>query len=156
LCFQKARVLEKDRHDVSPDEVRSYFDTVAGQLKAIPLPFVWNVDETRVRCPKRIAEPEIIVATNPKPGSVTVPEERDDAQLTLLTAISAFRGSTCPLFISKLKRFEKALLVVQKLYEGHDYAIRSAPRTFITEALFIDWLDTIFLPRISELRRKFD
>jgi transposase len=29
LCFQKARV-EKNQHDVSPDEVRSYFDTVAG------------------------------------------------------------------------------------------------------------------------------
>jgi hypothetical protein len=41
LSFQKARVLEKDGHDVSPDEVRSYFDTVAGQLKAIRSPFVW-------------------------------------------------------------------------------------------------------------------
>jgi hypothetical protein len=54
LCFQKARTLEKDRRGVSPDEVGSYFDTVAGQLKAISSPFVWNVDETRVRCPKRI------------------------------------------------------------------------------------------------------
>jgi hypothetical protein len=79
LCFQKVRVLEKDRHDVSPDEVRSYFDTVAGQLKAIPSPFVWNVDATTVGCPKRVAQPEVIVVTNTKPGSVTVPEERDDA-----------------------------------------------------------------------------
>jgi hypothetical protein len=71
-------------------------------------------------------------------------------------AISAFVDSTCPLFISKLKTFEKALLGAQKLYEGYDYAIRSASRTFITEILFIDWLDTIFLPPISEFRRKFD
>jgi hypothetical protein len=97
LCFQKAGVLEKDRHDVSPDEVRSYFDAVAGQLKAIPSPFVWNVDETRVGCSKRIEHPEVIVAANRKPGSVTVREDRDDAQLTLLTAISAFGDSTCPL-----------------------------------------------------------
>jgi hypothetical protein len=90
LCFQKAYVLEKDRHDVSPDEVRSYFDTVASQQKAIPSPFVWNVDRTRVGCPKRIAQPEVIVATNTKPGSVTVPEERDDVQLTMLTVISMF------------------------------------------------------------------
>jgi hypothetical protein len=131
LCFQKARVLEKDRHDVSSDEVRSYFDTVAGQFKAIPSPFVWKVDETRVGCPKWIPQPEAIVATNTKPGSVKVPEERDDAQLTLLMAISAFGDSTCPLFVSKLKTFEKALLAAQKLYEGHDCAIRSAPRTFI-------------------------
>jgi hypothetical protein len=156
LCFQKARILENDRHDVSPDEVKSYFDTVAGQLKAISSPFVWNVDETRVGCPKRIAQPEGIVVTNRKPGSVTVPEERGDAQLTPFTVIPAFGDSTCPLFISKLKTFGKALLTAQKLYEGHDYAIRSAPRTFITEVLFIDWLDTIFMPRISEFRRKFD
>jgi hypothetical protein len=156
LCFRKARVLEKDRHDVSPDEIRNYFDTVAGQFKAIPSPFVRNVDETRVGCPKMVAQPEVIVATNTKPGSVTVPEERDDAQLTLLTAISVFRDFTCPLFISKLKTFEKALLAAQKLYEVHGYAIRPAPRTFITEILFINWLDTILLPRISEVRRKFD
>jgi hypothetical protein len=154
LCFQKPRVLEKDRHDVSPDEVRSCFNTVAGQLKAIPSPFVWNVDETRAGRPKRIAQSEIIVATNTKPGSVTVPEKRD--QLSLLTAISAHGDSTYPLFISKLKTFEKALLAAQKLYEGHDYALRSAPRTFITKVLFIDSLDTIFLARISELRWKFD
>jgi hypothetical protein len=156
LGFQKARVLEKDRHDVSPNEARSYFDTVAGKLTAFPSPFVWNVYETRVGCPKRIAHSEVIVATNTKPGSVTVPEERNDAQLTLLTAISAFGDSICPLFISKLKTFEKAILAAQKVYEGHDCAIRSAPRAFITEVLFIGWLDTIFLPRISDLRRKFN
>jgi hypothetical protein len=133
LCFQKAQLLDKDRHDVSPDEVRNYFDTVAGQLKAIPSPFVQNVDETRVGC-----------STDTKPGSITVPEKQDDAQLTLLTAISAFRDSICPLFISKLKIFEKAFLAAQKLCEGHDYAIRSAPRTFITEVISIDSLDTIF------------
>jgi hypothetical protein len=111
LCFQKVRVLEKDRHDDSPDEVRSYFDTVAGQLKAIPSPFVWNVDETRIGCPKKIAQPEVIVATNTKPGSVTVPKELDDAQLTQVTAISTFGDSTCPLSIFKLKTFENHFLL---------------------------------------------
>jgi hypothetical protein len=129
---------------------------VAGQLKAIPSPFVWNLDKSKVGCPKRTGQPEVIVVTNTKPGSVMIPEERDEAQLTLLTAISAFGDSTCPLSISKLKTFEKVLLAAKILYEGHDCAIRSAPRTFITEVLFIDWLDTIFLPRISELLRKFD
>jgi hypothetical protein len=114
-CFQKARVLENDRHDVSPDKLRSYFDTVADQLKVIPSPFVCKVDETRVGCPKRIAQPEVIVATNRKPGSVTVLEEWDDAQLTLLTAISAFRDSTCPLSISKLKTFEKTSCCAEPL-----------------------------------------
>jgi hypothetical protein len=117
---------------------------------------ILDVNETMVGCPKRIAQPEVIVASNMKPGSITVPEEWDDAQLTLLTAISVFGDSTCPLFISKLKPFKKTLLASQKLDKGHDCAIRSAPRTFITEVLFIDWFDTIFLPRISELRRKFD
>jgi hypothetical protein len=64
-----------------------------------------------VGCPKRTAQPEVIVATNTKPGSVPVPEERDDAQLTLLTAIVALGDSTCPLFISKLKTSEKHFLL---------------------------------------------
>jgi hypothetical protein len=62
---------------------------MAGQLKAIPSPFVSNVDETALGRPKRIAQPEVIVSTNTKPGEATVPEERNDPQLTLLTTISA-------------------------------------------------------------------
>jgi hypothetical protein len=86
---------------------------------------------------------------------VTIPEVRDDPQLTLLTASSTFGDSTWPLFISKLKKFEKMLLAAHKLHAGPDYLIRSVPKTFITELLVIDWLESILLPRISELRTKF-
>jgi hypothetical protein len=43
----------------------------------------------------------VIVASGTKPGSVTIPEIRDDAQLTLLTVISPFGDSVYPYFISK-------------------------------------------------------
>jgi hypothetical protein len=102
------------------------------------------VDETRVGCPKKIAPPEVIVTTNTKLGSVTLREARNDMQLILLTALSAFGDSTYTLFISRFKIFENALLAAQKLYEGHDYTIRSAPQAFTTEVLFIDWLKTNF------------
>jgi hypothetical protein len=145
-CFQKARVLEKDRHDISPDEVRSYFDTVAGQRKAIPSPFVWNMDETRVGCPQRIAQPEVIVATNTKPGSVTVPEERDDVQLTLLTAISAFGDSTCPLFISKLKTFEKHFLLRRNSTKAMITQFGQLHERFSQEFFSLTGLTQIFCP----------
>jgi hypothetical protein len=78
LCFQKATVLEKDQHDVSPDEIKRYLDTVGDQVKSIPLPFLWTVNETRAGCPKKIALPEVFVASNMKFSSVTVTEARDD------------------------------------------------------------------------------
>jgi hypothetical protein len=75
--------------------------------------------------PTKITPHEAFFATNTRLGSVSVPEARDDTQLTLLTAISVFGGSTY--LFSKLKTFEKALLAAQKLYESSDYTIRSAP-----------------------------
>jgi hypothetical protein len=117
---------------------------------------VWNADESRVRCPKKASPPEVIVAVNTKPGSAAIPEARDDAQFTLLTAISAFGDWTYAFFISKLKTFGKTLPAAQKLYKGYDYTIRSASRTFMTKILFIYWLETFFLPRISGLRQKVD
>jgi hypothetical protein len=117
---------------------------VAGQLKAIPSPFVWNVDETRVGCPKKTTRPGVIISINTKPGSFTVPEERDDTQLTLLTAIAAFGDSTCPLFISKLKTLEKTLFAAQKRYEGHDYAIRSAPQRLSQKFFSLTDLTQVF------------
>jgi hypothetical protein len=87
----------------------------------------------------------VIVASGTKPGSVTIPEIRDDAQLTLRTAISAFGDSTYPYFISKNKTFEKTALEAQQLFESHDYTIRTSSKTFITETLFIDWIEMVFL-----------
>jgi hypothetical protein len=53
----------------------------------------------------------------------------------------------------KLKTFEKAL-TTHELYKGHDYTSRSVPRTLVTEVLSIDWIETIFLPHIAELRQQ--
>jgi hypothetical protein len=110
LCLQTAKVLESDLYGVSPDDIKQYFENLSVQIRSIPSTFVWNADERRVEFPKETSPPEIIVGINIEPVSMTIPEVRDDAQLTLLTAISAFRDSTCPFFISKRKTFEKTLL----------------------------------------------
>jgi hypothetical protein len=69
-----AKVLEKDRHDVLPDSVKQYVDTLSFEIRSIRSAFVWNANEARVGCPKKIAPPEVIVAINAKLGSVTIPE----------------------------------------------------------------------------------
>jgi hypothetical protein len=155
LCLQTIKALEKDQHDVSPNDIKQYFEILSAQIKSILFAFVWNADETRVRCPKKTSSPEIIIAINTKPGSVIMFEVSDDMQFSLLTVISVFRTSTCPLFISKLKKFEKTLRAAQKLSASHDDVIRSTPKPFITEFLCIDWLENSSLPRIWELRIKF-
>jgi hypothetical protein len=97
----------------------------------------------------------VIVASGTKPGSVTIPEIRDDAQLTLLTAISAFGDSTYPHFISKNKRFENTALKAQQRFESHNYTIKLSPKTFITETLFINWNKMVFLMQINYVCQKF-
>jgi hypothetical protein len=124
-------------------------------LKKVPSLFVWNADETRIGSPKEQHTPLVIVFKDTRPGTTTVPAARDDAQLTLLTAISAFGDSIHPLLISKNQTFEKSILAERQLYEGHDYVIQNAPRTFLTEVLFIDWVKTLFIPRIQHLRAKY-
>jgi hypothetical protein len=94
LCFQKATAFEKNRPNVCLDYIRRYFDTLGDLIRSIPSPFVWNMDDRRAGCQKKVASPEVIVATNTKFDFVKVPEARDDAQLALLTAPSAFGGST--------------------------------------------------------------
>jgi hypothetical protein len=85
---------------------------------------------------------------------VTVADERDDTQLTLLTAISAFGDSIPPMFITNNKTFDETALADQQLYRGHDYVMRTADKTFTTEVLFIDWLHTQFLLKNYQLRQK--
>jgi hypothetical protein len=126
LCIQTKKFLVRNRPSISPHDLKRYFETVDSQINSIPSPFLWNADEMRVACPKTTSPPEVIVG-----------------------------DWTSPYFIWKLKPFDRTLLTAQQLYEGHDYTIRSTPGTLITEVLFIDWLETIFVPRIAELRQKF-
>jgi hypothetical protein len=90
-----------------------YFESISAQLTSIPSTFFWNDDKTRVGSAKHMSPPDVIAASGTKTGSVTIPEIRDDAKLTLLTAISAFGDSTYPYFISKNKTFGKTTLVAQ-------------------------------------------
>jgi hypothetical protein len=113
LAVQQANYLEKDRHDVSADDIRAYFESISARVTSIPSEFFWNVHETRVGSAKHMPPLDVIVASGTKPGSVTIPEIRDDAQLTLRTAISAFGDSKDPYFISKDKTFENTALEAQ-------------------------------------------
>jgi hypothetical protein len=109
-AFRRYQTSKKDRCDVSPDEIRQCFGALGDQVKSIPSPFVWNLDEARTKCPKKIAPPEVIVTTNMKVGSVVVPEARDETQLTMFTAISASGDSISLLSMSRFRTYEKALL----------------------------------------------
>jgi hypothetical protein len=46
-------------------------------------------------------------------------------------------------------------LIEQQMYEGHDYTIRTSPKTIMNEILVIDWLRAVFLPWNDNLRRSF-
>jgi hypothetical protein len=74
----------------------------------------------------------------------------------MLTAISAFGDSIRPMLITSNKTFEQAKLTEEQLYHGHDYVIRMALKTFVTEILFIDSLQNLFIPRNAALRAQMD
>jgi hypothetical protein len=97
----------------------------------------------------------VIASKDRRPGPTTVPAARDDAQLTLLTAISAFADSIPPLIISRNQTFEKSILTERQLDEGHDYVIRNGPKTLRTEVLFIDWSKTLSMSRSQHFRAKY-
>jgi hypothetical protein len=153
LALRQAVFLEKDRYNVNSNDVKAYFDRCRTQLAMIPFPFVSNADETQVGAPKKRQPLRVLVSAQTGPGHITVPETRDDPQLTLLTATSAFGDSAPPSFVSKNTAFEKKRLADFEMHEEHDYRMRTAPNTFITEVLFLDWLKSVFLPW-TETRRQ--
>jgi hypothetical protein len=113
LAVQQAKYLEKDRHDVPADDIRVYFESISARLTSIPSAFQKNADETRVGSAKHMSPPDMIVASGTKPGSVIIPEIRDDAQLTLLTTISALGDSKYPYFIPKIRRSKNTALAAR-------------------------------------------
>jgi hypothetical protein len=144
--LKQADLLRKDRHDTKRDNLERCFESAARGLNTIPSPSVLNADETRIGDLKRQEVPRTVASAYAPPGTrVTVSEIGNNAQPTLLSAISAFGDSLLRLFIAKDRAFEKQALTGQQFFEGHDYTIRTAPKTLITEAAFIDWLENVLL-----------
>jgi hypothetical protein len=76
-------------------------------------------------------------------------------QLTLLSAVRAFGDLIPPFIITKNKIFQTNRLARQQFYASHDYKIRSAPKTFVIDVLFIDWSQSILLTWNTNLIREF-
>jgi hypothetical protein len=71
--------LEKERNEISKDDLNRYFDAVTIQLQNVPSLFIWNADETRLGISKKHVAPDVIVAKQAPPGTVTITEEHDDS-----------------------------------------------------------------------------
>jgi hypothetical protein len=138
IIFQHTRFIEKERHEVSEEYIKRYFEAPTIHLQNLPSFFVWNADERRVGKRKNQEAPDATVSATAKSGTVTIVEERDDGQLTVLTAISASGNSIPPLFITRNKPFEQGPSQREQLYNGHAYFIRNAEKTFITDILFLN------------------
>jgi hypothetical protein len=154
LAVHKAGLIEKKRHEVSADDLERSFETIGVYLKDAPSLFVWNANETKMGSPKKRCPSQVIVVKGTPLGTTTMAAVRDDAPLTLLTAVALFGDSIPPLIITKNQIYEKHLLAEHQLYEEHDYVTRNAAKTFITEILLTEWLKMVFLPRIENLRAK--
>jgi hypothetical protein len=97
-----------------------YFESISAQLASISSELFWNANEIRVGSAKHMSPLDVIIASGTKSGPVTIKEIRDDAQLTLLTAISAFGILHIHISFEKFRRSIKTALEAQQLFEGHD------------------------------------
>jgi hypothetical protein len=69
-------------------------------------------------------------------------------------ANSSFGDSVPPIFMIKHKTFEEKALDDQQLDRDHDFVIRNPNTAFVSESLPMDWLQTQFIPKNNQLRRK--
>jgi hypothetical protein len=99
LGLHEVVLLEEARQQVSADDLMPYFDDIATHLNGVPSLFVWNADATRIGSPKKQHAPQVIALMDTPPRTTTIAAMRDDAQMTLLTAILAFGDSIPPLII---------------------------------------------------------
>jgi hypothetical protein len=75
----KTVLVQKERREMSADDLEHYFETVGLHLKDVPSLFAWNADETRSGSPKRQRPSHVIVAKNIPPETTAVASVHDDA-----------------------------------------------------------------------------
>jgi hypothetical protein len=107
LAARRTKHVGKKRHEVSAEDLKTYFVSATAHLTSVPSELFWTADETCAHSAKHMSLSNVIFASGTKQGSITVPEIRDDAQLIVLTGISALGDSTHPYFISKIKQSRK-------------------------------------------------
>jgi hypothetical protein len=100
IAVQRAKYLEKERHEIAAEDLKVYFASITAHLTSFRQNG-FGVLMKLVRVPQNISPPGVTVANGTRQRLVIVPDNRDDVQLTLLTAIWALGDFTSPYFISK-------------------------------------------------------
>jgi hypothetical protein len=99
LYLPETQPHEPDRHFLDADALEMPFDTLITLFENVPSLLICNVDEKVVNCPKKIYFPRVIVSVDTAPDAVSISAPKDDAQMMMVAAISAFGGATIPLSI---------------------------------------------------------
>jgi hypothetical protein len=124
LTVQKASVLEYSRYEIAPDEMKRYFGILREKCRSVPSLLYGMSMRHELVHRKKTAPPNVIVAASTKPGTVIVPEEKDDAHHGNL---SFWRPHDSNVHFEN-KTFDKGSVAAQQLFEGHDYTIRTTEK----------------------------
>lgn len=149
--------------DAKPMESRRYFLDLLGLYhffqiieqyfdeNDIPSSFVFNLDEEGHSAQADSKTIPVIVPES-YDKEVTYPINKEEKRITFLGCISGSGDYLKPLIITPRKTVPMNLLatnVVQKI------KLSQSDSGFITEKLFMEWFDNVFLTHIRNLRREF-
>jgi hypothetical protein len=146
-----ASPLEVKRWTISKDCVDSYSEDLENIVSNTPACLLFNADESGVdeyvdSSPQVVLAPASIAA-----HQLAFPVQRKSNHSTIMPCISAAGDSLTPLLVLRRKTLDHDIFS-HGLRKDEDMCICHSEKGYITKALFLFWLERIFIPAVQRLR----
>ncbi|OHT00012.1 hypothetical protein TRFO_33435 [Tritrichomonas foetus] len=146
--------LEKERTEVSNEEIDKFFEITEKEIVDIPASFLFNADETGIQPFLDIRDVTCIVPIEYPKEQVYVPVDRKIKRTTMLSCVCGDGESLKPLLVLQRKTIERELL-----YEGingDDVECVCTENGFMLSNLFTHLRIKFIFPYLSKKRKKLN
>ena len=146
--------MEKNRIDVSIDDIKKKYSELENYIKNIPGEFIFNVDESG--CSEWIDTQaiKVLVPSDFSNSSIKIPKDRNSKRASLVGCISADGEALKPMLIIPRKTIESELALYG--YNSNVVSYAYQEYSFMISKIFEQWANEIFFPYVNEKRKKFN
>lgn len=143
--------MERERVEVDPADIDTFYDELATLLQGIPGAFIFNIDESGVQEWTDAHHIRVLVPAEYTNDTIPLPKSRGSKRSTLVAGIAGDGTTLTPMVLISRTTIENEI-ALYGYNHGANVIFKYQPHAFMTTILFEQWAREVFFPEVTQRR----